>query len=366
MIFDKIKSLLQLPKMEEDAVTYEEIKSGIFFKGQNLWLLVLAMFIACVGLNTNNTSAVIGAMLISPLMGPIVGLGFGFGIGSKTLVRISIYNWIIMVATSLVASSLYFLISPFDFATDQLNSYREGSIFDVLIAFFGGLAGFLGTTRREAVKVIAGVAVATACMAPLCTAGYGLATWQWQYFAGGLYVFSINCFFVGLGTFILSITLGYRNAFIKDSNKYSHKGTGWLVLTTLLLIGPSIWLASLKWKREALKRSSNLYVAELHQKFPELVIIHNEPYQKNDTNYISLSLLNDSASLPENLLENAQAMTKDLKITWHFTPNKAQNELQVLQLRLEKMEVHMRNQDSLLMLYLDSLLPKPVETFNKN
>lgn len=357
LLSTKLRSLFQLPKTEEEIATYEEIKAGVFFKGQNLWLLVLAMCIACVGLNTNNTAAVIGAMLISPLMGPIVGLGFGFGIGSRNMVRISIYNWMIMVATSLLASSLYFILSPFDFATDQLNSFKEGSIFDVLIAFFGGLAGFLGITRRESIKVIAGVAVSTSCMAPLCTAGYGLATGQWPYFAGGLYVFSINCFFVGLGTFILTIVLGYREAFIKEQ-KYKGKGTGWLILTSLLLIGPSVWLATQKWKRETLNRASKLYVAELQATFPELVIIQNESFTKNDTDYISLSVLNDSASLPEGLRHSAQEKSKDLQVIWHFTPNKAQNELQFLQLKIEKMEWRIRTQDSLLSIFVDSLLPK--------
>ena len=132
MVFNKIKSLLHIRKEEEEQNTYQEIKEGVFFRGHNLWLLVLAMCIACIGLNTNNTAAVIGAMLISPLMGPIVGLGFGFGIGSKSMVQISLYNWGIMVATSLIASSFYFLISPFDFTTDQLNSFKEGSIFAML------------------------------------------------------------------------------------------------------------------------------------------------------------------------------------------------------------------------------------------
>jgi len=354
LVFNKIKSLLHIRKEEDEQSTYQEIKEGVFFRGHNLWLLVLAMCIACIGLNTNNTAAVIGAMLISPLMGPIVGLGFGFGIGSRSMVQISLYNWGIMVATSLIASSFYFLISPFDFTTDQLNNFKEGSIFDVLLAFFGGLAGFLGITRREAVKVIAGVAVATACIPPLCTAGYGLATLQWEYLAGGLYFYLINCFFIGLGTWILSITLGYRKAF---SEKYQHnkKATFWLSMASFILIVPSIWLAAKKWERETLKQSAKNYLEAIHNKYPELVIIQHEIFTKNDKNYMSLSVLNDSNTLSYDIIKESQALNKDIEIQWHFAPNSALNELKLLRTRMDNLQRIVLHQDSLLQSKRDSL-----------
>lgn len=353
MVFHKIKSLLHIRKEEDEQNTYQEIKEGVFFRGHNLWLLVLAMCIACIGLNTNNTAAVIGAMLISPLMGPIVGLGFGFGIGSKSMVQISLYNWGIMVATSLIASSFYFLISPFDFTTDQLNSFKEGSIFDVLLAFFGGLAGFLGITRREAVKVIAGVAVATACIPPLCTAGYGLATLQWEYLAGGLYFYLINCFFIGLGTWILCISMGYRKTF-SEKNQHTTKATIWLSIASLLLIVPSIYLASKKWERETLKRSSNNYLEAIHSKYPELVIIQHEVFKSKGKNYMSLSVLNDSATLSCDIIKEAQSLNKDIEIQWHFAPNNALNELKILRTRMDNLQRIVQHQDSLLQTSEDS------------
>jgi len=354
LVFNKIKSLLHIPKEEDEQSTYQEIKEGVFFRGHNLWLLALAMCIACIGLNTNNTAAVIGAMLISPLMGPIVGLGFGFGIGSRSMVQISLYNWGIMVATSLIASSLYFLISPFDFTTDQLNSFKEGSIFDVLLAFFGGLAGFLGITRREAIKVIAGVAVATACIPPLCTAGYGLATLQWEYLAGGLYFYLINCFFIGLGTWILSIVMGYRKAF-SEKQHHNKKATFWLSMASLLLIIPSIYLASKKWERETLKRNSNNYLEAIHRQYPELVIIQHEVFQSEGKNYMSLSVLNDSATLSSDVIKETQSLNKDIEIQWHFAPNNTLNEIKLLQRRMDNLQRTMQQQDSSLQIQQDSL-----------
>ena len=338
---------MRIRKEEEIEHTYDEIKSGVFFRGHNLWLLVLAMCIACVGLNSNNIAAVIGAMLISPLMGPIIGLGFGFGIGSKTMVQTSLYNWGIMVVTSLIASTLYFLISPFDFATDQLNNFKEASVFDVLLALFGGFAGFLGITRKEAIKVIAGVAVATACIPPLCTAGYGLATLQWEYFAGGLYFYLINCFFIGLGTWILSISLGYRASFVQI-NQANKKATIWLIILAIVLITPSIWLATKKWQRESIKRSSELLVSNLHQRFPQLVIIGHEVFEQNGRQNISLSVLNDRSSLPDSIMLEAQSFSKDLIIQWHYAPDNARNDLELLKKQLEQMEKKYQKIDSIM------------------
>lgn len=351
-MLQKVKSLLRIRKEESDENTYQEIKEGVFFRGHNLWLLVLAMCIACIGLNTNNTAAVIGAMLISPLMGPIVGLGFGFGIGSKSMVQISLFNWGIMVATSLIASSLYFFISPFDFTTEQLNSFKEGSIFDVLLAFFGGLAGFLGITRKDAVKVIAGVAVATACIPPLCTAGYGLATLQWDYLAGGLYFYLINCFFIGLGTWILTIGLGYRKSYsaIHHPNK---KASIWLGLSALLLVVPSIWLAAKKWERETVKRSSSNLISTIHQKYPELVIVDHEVFEKKGKYFISISVLNDSSHLSCDVINNVKAFSKELEIIWHFAPNNSVAEIEQLRKNVELLSKKISSQDSILKINKD-------------
>lgn len=173
-------------------------------KGASLWILGAAMIIACIGLSTNSISAVIVAMLISPLMGPIVGFAFGLGINDKILWKRGINNWIVMTAVSLVAAVIYFFISPFDNSTELLASFKKASIFDIFLAFFGGLVGFIGILKKEGSKIIAGVAVATACMPPLCTAAYGIAIGDFAYFIGGFYFYIINCLFIGWATFMLT------------------------------------------------------------------------------------------------------------------------------------------------------------------
>jgi uncharacterized hydrophobic protein (TIGR00271 family) len=151
-------------KEEHETETYSEIAEGTAFRGYNLWVLGFAMIIACIGLNTDSVSAVIGAMLISPLMGPIVGFAFALAINDRRLKQKGIRNWFWMTVTSLVASVLFFLASPFHNNTHALSSFTKATIFDILLAFFGGMAGFIGIIKKEGTKVIAGVAVATACM----------------------------------------------------------------------------------------------------------------------------------------------------------------------------------------------------------
>ena len=152
MAFSNIRKTIRLPKEEEEEFTFAEIEEGVYFRGHNLWLLVISMGIACIGLNINSPAAVIGAMLISPLMGPVVGLSFGLSIGNKKLVNLSLYNWAIMIGTSLLASTVDFLVSPFHSETSQLSSFKEATIFDCLLALFGGFAWFLGIIRKEAIK----------------------------------------------------------------------------------------------------------------------------------------------------------------------------------------------------------------------
>lgn len=246
-----VKAQLNLDKEEHENETLEEIKHGAHFSGHNLWILFFAMIIACVGLNTDSISAVIGAMLISPLMGPIVGFAFALAVNDADLKNKSIRNWFWMTLISLVASVLFFLISPFDNNTTALASFEKASIFDVLLAFFGGMAGFIGIIKKEGTKVIAGVAVATACMPPLCTAGFGIAHLDYSSFIGGLYFYLINCLFIGLATFILARFTGYH----KNKNVPQFKQTAnWLwAFFIIAMIVPASYIAFKKWNEEHTK-----------------------------------------------------------------------------------------------------------------
>lgn len=247
-----LRSHLSLRHEESEQSTYEEIRSGAAFSSYNLWILGFAMFIACIGLNTDSASAVIGAMLISPLMGPIAGYAFALAIRDAPLRNSSIRNWLWMTFISLMASTGFFLLSPFDNDTHTLLSFTRASIFDILIALFGGMAGFIGILKRDGVKVIAGVAVATACMPPLCTAGFGLAHGNWGEFAGGLYFYLINCLFIGLSTFLLARFSGFHHYFRQKGEAPVHPVlSAWLWTGFILfMLVPGVLIAWQKWQEE--------------------------------------------------------------------------------------------------------------------
>ena len=186
----------------EDAA--QRIKSGIWFRGPNVWILAFSIVIASAGLNVNSTAVIIGAMLISPLMGPIIGLGLALGTNDVDLLKLAAKNLLVMVVISLIASTLFFLLSPLELINPtELQARTRPTIYDVRIALFGGLAGILENSRKERGTVIAGVAIATALMPPLCTAGYGLSVFQFKFFFGAMYLFIINTVFITLATYVM-------------------------------------------------------------------------------------------------------------------------------------------------------------------
>ena len=191
----------------DDATIAKRLIGGAKIKGPALVILILSMFIASIGLNMNSTAVIIGAMLISPLMGPILATGFGFATLNFTVVKSAILRLSLQITIAVLASALYFYISPVQTATSELLARTEPNIFDVFIAIFGGLAGIIGQTRKTLDNVIPGVAIATALMPPLCTAGYGLASGNWTYFFGASYLFFINAFFIFFAAFIVLTTV---------------------------------------------------------------------------------------------------------------------------------------------------------------
>ncbi len=190
-----------LPQAEAE----ETIREGVSFRGTNLLVLIMAIFIASLGLNVNSTAVIIGAMLISPLMGPIIGMGLAVGIQDFDLMKRSFRNLFMATAFSIATSAIYFLISPVNEGHSELLARTSPTIYDVLIGFFGGAAGIIAIGSKTKGNVIPGVAIATALMPPLCTVGYGLATWQMNYFLGALYLFFINSVFIACAT-----TLGVK------------------------------------------------------------------------------------------------------------------------------------------------------------
>jgi len=239
----KIYNLFNLHTGEENKdKVREDVIKNISFKGANLWILACAILIASIGLNVNSTAVIIGAMLISPLMGPIVGSGFSLATYDFNLLKRSVKNLLIATVVGFIVSALYFYISPFKDVQSELLARTSPTIYDVLIAFFGGIVGAVSITREDKGNPIPGVAIATALMPPLCTAGFGFATMNFKFVAGALYLYSINCFFIGISTFLVLKYLKYQP--VKTQNEAFDKKVR-IAITVLvsLLVIPSFYLA---------------------------------------------------------------------------------------------------------------------------
>lgn len=206
-----------LPDKEDETEFIKQISSGVTFHGANLWVLIFAIFIASLGLNVNSTAVIIGAMLISPLMGPIIGMGLSVGIDDFDLLKRSVKNYLVSTVISVITAMIYFIISPLNEAQSELLARTSPTLYDVLIAIFGGAAGILALCTKGKGNVIPGVAIATALMPPLCTAGYGLAVGEFSFFFGALYLFFINTVFIALSTFIGVRMLRFQHRTFADA-----------------------------------------------------------------------------------------------------------------------------------------------------
>lgn len=245
----------------EDAVIERRIRDGIELQGATPWILMSAILIASIGLNVNSTAVIIGAMLISPLMGPIMGVGLGAAVYDFPLIRKSFANLGIATVISLMVSTLYFALTPLAEAQSELLARTSPTLWDVLIAIFGGFAGVIGATREEKSNVIPGVAIATALMPPLCTAGYGLATAQWTYFGGAFYLYSINCVFIALATiFGIRLVRVPIHTFVDEGTE--RKMRTWLFTVALLTALPATWLAYKLVQDEFFKSRAFAFVRE--------------------------------------------------------------------------------------------------------
>ena len=220
----------------------DDIKNGIHYRGANLWTLIFAILIASVGLNVNSTAVVIGAMLISPLMGPILGIGLSLGTNDIGLFKDSGRNLLIALVISVLTSALYFWLTPLHEAQSELLARTRPTIFDVLIATFGGLIGIIVSTREGYSNAIPGVAIATALMPPLCTAGYGLASANWEYFFGALYLFFINGIFIALATMVVVRYLKFPMRSYIDA-KTERRARNAIIFLALITIIPSVFVA---------------------------------------------------------------------------------------------------------------------------
>lgn len=257
---NKILEFINLGKGEDDKnKVLENVKSNISFRGSNLWILACAIVVASVGLNVNSTAVIIGAMLISPLMGPIVGAGFGLGMFDFGLLKKSLKNLLIATVVSLTVSTIYFFLSPFKEAQTELLARTSPNIYDILIAFFGGLVGVIAITRVEKGNPIPGVAIATALMPPLCTAGYGLAIGNFKFFFGALYLYTINCVFICIATFFIVKYLNYPRVESLDK-RHEKRVTYTMTFLILIVMLPSIYFAYILFEEKKYDEKVNTYI----------------------------------------------------------------------------------------------------------
>ena len=246
----------------DPASAAERIKGAIWFKGPNAWILAFAIVLASVGLNVNSTAVIIGAMLVSPLMGPIIGTGLALGTNDLDLLKSAAKNLLVMVLISLAASTLFFIISPLDLVNPtELEARTSPTIYDVMIALFGGLAGILENSRKERGTVLSGVAIATALMPPLCTAGYGLAHLNMHFFLGALYLFIINSVFIALATYLMVKYLRFRTVSGIDEST-AKKRRNIIAAVLVVVLSPSLWSAFNLIRDNNFERNVKAFVQE--------------------------------------------------------------------------------------------------------
>jgi len=255
--------ILRLNHEAEDAsVVHDTIEKGIVFRGTNLWILTFAILVASVGLNMNSPAVVIGAMLISPLMGPINGVGYSVATYNFDLLKRSLKNIAFASAAGLLASTIYFLMTPIHTEHSELLARTSPTIYDVLIATFGGLAGIIAISSKNKGNVIPGVAIATALMPPLCTAGYGISIGNWAYFFGAMYLFLINSVFIALSAMVVSQLLKLPKKTHLLSREIKNKNISILVVV-LLTVLPSFYLGITLVRKEKFKALAEEYVSKV-------------------------------------------------------------------------------------------------------
>lgn len=314
-IRENIRDLFNLTEGADFEGAAKGIKEDVSFKGHKLWVLIFSIFIASIGLDANSTAVIIGAMLISPLMGPIIGIGYALGIYDIDLLKNAARNLLVATAIAITASFLYFLISPFSMVQSELLARTNPTMLDVLIAFFGGLAGIVGSSRREKGTVIPGVAIATALMPPLCTAGFGLATGQWNFFFGAFYLYIINSIFIALATFIMVRSMPFpRKQFLNSAREKRVKQSIWVI--TIIVMIPSIMTAFSVINENTFNKNASRFIHDFFQKENSEVLNYKALYHSRDSSTIEVFIFGASyseaeiSSITGKLPENGLAKTK--------------------------------------------------------
>jgi uncharacterized hydrophobic protein (TIGR00271 family) len=298
-----------LEEKEDYVAVVDQLEKGVVFKGTNLWVLIFAIFVASLGLNVNSTAVIIGAMLISPLMGPIMGLGLGLGINDIDLLKKAGTNFLVATGVALATSTFFFSISPINNAHSEILARISPNIYDVLIALFGGLAGMLATSSKNKGNVIPGVAIATALMPPLCTAGYGLATLQFQFFFGAFYLFIINTVFIAIATFLVVRFLKFPLKELQNaaSQKMAKRVVTTIVLATLL---PSIYFGYTMIQQSNFIQNASRYI-EQETTLPNDYLLS----KKIDAKHRKITLVYGGKGIEEKEIKMLETKLKNFNLT---------------------------------------------------
>lgn len=263
------------PDKENEQTVIANIRRNVEFRGVNLWILIFAVLIASIGLNIDSTPVIIGAMLISPIMGPIIGTGLSVGINDMELMKRSLRNLLVAAVFAIVAAAIYFWISPINEGQSELLARTSPTLYDVMIAFIGGAAGFLAmSTTGNHIQVIIGVAISTALMPPLCTVGFGIATGKWLYAIGALYLFFINSVFIAISTFISVRFFKFAKKEFTNKLRERHVRRS-LIIISITALCPSVILTYNIVRKTIFTENAQKFI-ENELKFPDTEIINSK------------------------------------------------------------------------------------------
>ena len=297
-----------LPDKTDETAIVEQISDGVTFRGANLWVLIFAIFIACLGLNLNSTAVIIGAMLISPLMGPIIGMGLAVGRADLELLKRSLTNYGVSTVISVLTAALYFQLTPLTEAQSELLARTSPTLYDVLIALFGGAAGILALSTGGKGNVIPGVAIATALMPPLCTAGYGLAMGEWSYFFGACYLFFINTVFIALATYVGVRLLQFKPKQFVDKARLAvvNRYIAVIVVVTML---PAVYMTTQIIRQSVFENHVKQFVKQ-ELNHPGTRILSEQADRETKT----LDVVALGAALPNEMIEAARQRLADYQL----------------------------------------------------
>ncbi|MEJ5245461.1 MAG: DUF389 domain-containing protein, partial [Bacteroidota bacterium] len=305
-MFAKILRYFNLEHELDDFDTlHRNIEAESIFRGTNLWILMFAILVASVGLNMNSTAVIIGAMLISPLMGPINGMGYSVATYNFELLRKSVKHFTFAVIVSLVTSTTYFAISPVSSPQSELLARTSPTIYDVFIALFGGMAGIIAASSKKKGNVIPGVAIATALMPPLCTAGYGLATFQPKFFFGAIYLFTINTVFIAISSVLVSQILKFPiRTLINEKQKKKINQAIWVVISITIL--PSIYFGYNLVENERFLQNASKFISSISILDGSYLLRNNVDASKKTIvlTYVGSSVTDEKKKIIHNNLKN--------------------------------------------------------------